>query len=93
MKTSVISLEKVGPAEYKVKAYNGVYIGDFLKKEDGYFDFWPDQKGGFWPSYMLRALAEKLDELNKPWDDDINKFFAEQEENNEPRNFGLDEEG
>lgn len=88
-----ISLEKVSPAEYKVKGHNGVYIGDFLRKEDGYFDFWPDLKGGFWPSYMLRALADKLDELNKPWDDDIKKYFSEQEENNEPRNFGLDEEG
>ena len=83
---SAISLEKVGLAEYKVFAHSGVYIGDFLMKEDGYFDFWPELKGGFWPSYMLRSLSDKLDELNKDWDKDIKKYFSEQEENNGSRN-------
>ena len=78
--TSVISLEKVGPAEYNVIYENGLQIGEFLMKEDGYFDFWPKLGGGYWPSYLLRDLANHLDVLNKPWDDEIKNYFNRQEE-------------
>lgn len=53
---------------------NGVYLGDVLQKEDGFYDFWPDRdvhRGGYWPAHMLRAIADKLDEMNKPWQDII----------------------
>lgn len=73
--TSVISVEKVGPAAYNVTAYNGSSMGEFLMKEDGYYAFWPDHREGYWPAYMLRALADKLDELNKEWDESTQQFF------------------
>ena len=47
---------------------NGVELGDVLAKEDGYYDFWPILNGGCWPSYLLRAIADLLDEKNKVWD-------------------------
>jgi hypothetical protein len=52
-------------------AANGVKIGQILAKEDGYYDFWPEHNGGYWPAYMLRAIADMLDTMNKPWDDQI----------------------
>lgn len=60
---------------YRVCAYNGVFIGEFLVKEDGYYDWWPEHpsQGGFWPAYMLHALATALDDLNKDWDDALRK--------------------
>ena len=78
--TSVISLEKVGPAEYKVLYENGIQIGEFLMKEDGYFDFWPKLGGGYWPSYLLRELANQFDILNQPIEDEIQNYFNKQKE-------------
>jgi hypothetical protein len=52
-------------------ASNGVKIGQILAKEDGYYDFWPELGGGYWPAYLLRAIADMLDTMNKPWDDQI----------------------
>jgi hypothetical protein len=55
---------------YHVHHENGVRLGDILAKEDGFYDFWPDYtqgRGGYWPAYILRELADKLDELNAPW--------------------------
>lgn len=62
-------LEKISDGEYKVYFGNGRHIGEFLRKEDGFFDYWPTQEAGYWPAYALRAIADKLDELNKDWAD------------------------
>jgi len=79
MQTS-LSLEKVNNNEYNVIHENGTQIGEFLKKEDGYFDFWPKLGGGYWRSCILRDLANHLDALNKEWDDEIANYFNEQKE-------------
>lgn len=77
--TSVISLEKVDHAGYKIFFKNGVFLGDLLIKEDGFYGFWPELRGGYWDSYVLREIADTLDELNAPWQKEIEKYFAEQE--------------
>jgi len=56
-------------------AMNDVFMGDVLMKEDGYYDFWPELRGGYWDSYSLRAIADMLDELNKDWHDSVQEFF------------------
>lgn len=83
--TSAISVEKVGPAEYKVTSSNGVHMGEFVCKEDGFFDFWPELRPGYWPSYMLRALADALDEINEPWEKILNLELVEHEPNSSVR--------
>lgn len=50
---------------------NGVFMGDFVCHEDGYYYYWPARRDGAMPGYVLRALADKLDEINKEWDDQI----------------------
>lgn len=70
----LISLSKI-EGGYRVEYENGVYLGDILAKEDGFYDFWPDLKGGYWPAYLLHVIADKLDELNKPWEDNIAVYF------------------
>lgn len=51
---------------------NNVFLGDIIQKEDGYYDFWPaDHNGGYWAAYVLRAIADVVDELNEPWDQQI----------------------
>lgn len=67
--------------EYNVTAYNGVSMGQFLMKEDGYYDFWPEDRAGYWPAHMLRALADELDKINKDWDKAMLLFFNSLERN------------
>lgn len=64
----LITIRKVDTGIYTVYAPNEVYMGEFIMKEDGYYDFWPEPKAGYWPSYMLRTLADLLDKLNEEWD-------------------------
>ena len=55
---------------------NGVLLGTILAKDDGYYDFWPlDYHGGYWPSHLMRAIADKLDEMNAPWEKEIDTYF------------------
>ena len=56
--------------------YNDVYLGDALMDVDGYYYFWFEEgKSGAWSDYGLKAIADKLQELNKDWNDKINKDF------------------
>jgi len=56
---------------YYVEYYNGLHIGEFERDVDGYYYYWPVQRAGSWPAVVLRAIADKLDELNEPWDTHI----------------------
>lgn len=55
---------------------NGVQLGEILMKEDGFYDFWPNLNGGHWPAHLLHAIAKKLDEMNAPWEKEIEAHFA-----------------
>jgi hypothetical protein len=63
---------------YKVYYENHVFVGEFIIKEDGFYDFWPEHpsKGGYWSSYILREIADKLDKLNAPYEKDLDEYFA-----------------
>jgi hypothetical protein len=44
----------------------GRRIGKFLMDESGQFCYYPDERLiGYWPSYQIRMIADKLDEINK----------------------------
>ena len=65
---------------YTVAWSNGVYLGDFAKDVDGYYYYWPSPyPNGSWPAYALRMIADKLDELNKEWDDEIRSYFEKED--------------
>lgn len=84
-----ITLEEVTKTHQKVFwGENGKYIGDFIVDDDGFFYFWPlKDNWGCWASYSLRAIADKLDELNQPWSDQIDQYFEEQRQNNIELNY------
>lgn len=67
----IVRIERSGDHWKVYYNANGVVLGDLMQKEDGFFDFWPTDRDGCWAAYVLRAIADKLDELNKPWDDII----------------------
>ena len=51
--------------------FNKKKLGAFVMQEDGYFGFYPDDLKGYWSSYSLRLIADKLDDVNRAWDDHI----------------------
>lgn len=57
---------------------NEVNLGTFEQDVDGYFYYWPKEKPGSWASYSLRLIADELDKINKEWDEEIKKYFDEQ---------------
>jgi len=57
---------------FSVLSTNGLRIGDVSRDVDGFYYFWP-HAFGCWGGHLLRTLADKLDELNKPWQDEITK--------------------
>jgi hypothetical protein len=55
---------------------NQKYLGDLIKEADGYYHWWMTVEclsRGSWPSYVLREIADKLDELNKEWDEEVRR--------------------
>lgn len=51
--------------------YNDVFLGATYQDESGYFNFYHNNNTGYWSAHSLRLIADKLDELNKEWDDYI----------------------
>lgn len=63
--TDNLSLEKVNDSLYKIK-FNNVYLGEFQRDVDGFFYYWQEESiQGCWNSFILKCLANSLDELNK----------------------------
>lgn len=56
---------------------NNHCLGDLCKLEDGYYQFFPsDTLGGCWSAYILREIADKLDELNDQLDQEVKRGLA-----------------
>jgi hypothetical protein len=51
-----------------------IYSKDFITLEDGYQYYWVDGKGAI-SQAELRKIAAELDELNKPYDTEVNNYF------------------
>jgi hypothetical protein len=60
---------------------NGVSLGDLDCDLDGYYNFFPENRSGYWPAHVLRELADKLDALNKEWDQKVRAYHSGEEEN------------
>lgn len=73
-----MKIKKVDDHAFDAFAENGVKLGQLLREVDGYFVFYPELRGGFWPSYMLREISNKLEGLNAPWDKIISDYFDAQ---------------
>ena len=71
-----IVLEKLNQS-YKVLTDTGVELGSFQMDCSGSYGYCRNESlWGFESSYILRAIADKLDEVNKPLDDLQKVYFA-----------------
>lgn len=64
--------------EGKLYTETGVELGCIVRSDDGYYNYTPKHNGGLHDTYSLRLIADKLDEVNKPLDDSIASYFANQ---------------
>jgi hypothetical protein len=55
-----------------VRHPNGATLGRIYREIDGYYVFvtWVS---GYWESPLLRAIADKLDEMNAEWDEEVRR--------------------
>lgn len=62
-----------------------VVLGQLVATESGHYEFLPDlSKGGYWPSYLLREIANEVDRKNADWDAEIARYFADHPEREKP---------
>lgn len=74
-----IKLEKVNEKIYNVITSTDLNIGTFKLDVDGYYHFWnTDCIKGSWSSYSLRLIADKLEELNKPYKESIDNYLEKE---------------
>ena len=77
-----LKYENAGSQEIRVLTPNNTVVGFLIMDVDGYFYFWPSNEG-CWSAHMMRTIANKLDEVNKKWDDHITEYFSNKENSNE----------
>lgn len=77
----MIELKEVGGGVYDVYSMKYPYgtlghrIGEFVRMDDGFYIYEPSSPGSY-PAHLLRAIADKLDEMNKDWIDQLDAYFA-----------------
>jgi hypothetical protein len=78
----ILKLQEINESKYEVLLNsNSKLVGYFIQQIDGYFHFsLPDPNSEVWSDYVLLELGSKLKELNKPWDDYLQKKFKNEEE-------------
>lgn len=70
---------QINQQKYNVLTPNNHLIGELIMDVDGYFYFWPNNSG-CWSSNIMHSIANKLDEVNKQWNDHINQHFSRESE-------------
>ena len=53
-------------------------FNEIILLDDGFYCFWPQEPGAF-SSWQLRIIADELDRLNKPINDELDKLFKDAE--------------
>lgn len=86
VKTANLKLEKVSKFVYKAFTLNNKYLGTFELDVDGNYHYWQDKSlNGAWSAYQLKAIADKLDEINKPYKETVDEYFNQERRDREER--------
>lgn len=82
-----LKLEKLNKT-YSVLTDSNKVLGSFQLDIDGFYYFYEDsQLTGCWGAWELRKIADLLDEVNKPYNDELNKYFKNEKENTVKSSF------
>jgi hypothetical protein len=65
----MVKFTKQSENDYLIVFENGICLGHLLKEVDGYFVYYPETRGGFMESWIMRIIADKMDDLNRDWDE------------------------
>ena len=79
------------PDSYWLEFYNGVKSVDLIRFEDGFWYYLSEQDGAT-SSYCLREIADILDQMNKPYEDEMNAYFDREESKGATQHGETDEE-
>ena len=74
---------KPAPTQFVQQVFiNSHLLGTFEMLDDGYWHYAMPRVGvnGLIASHILRELADKLDELNEPWDRIVHQQLSRKEE-------------
>lgn len=71
-------LKTESDARYEVY-FNGQHLGYFYLEVDGFYVFVPKDDIGYWNEFNLRMIADKLEELNKKHNEEIELYFKHNE--------------
>jgi len=72
-----LTIEPINEHQHKV-LFGERIIGNFIMDVDGYYYFVYDTtQNGLWTSYSLRMVADLLDEINKPHEENIKEYFKQ----------------
>jgi len=70
-----LTTEPINDHHHKV-LFGERLIGYFIMDVDGYYYFdYVTTPNGLWTSYSLRMVADLLEEMNKPYDDNVKEYF------------------
>lgn len=59
---------------------DGVPVGRLLMDVDGFFYYWPSMNlSGCYASYILHEIADTLDELNREWEEQLERDFNKEQ--------------
>jgi len=70
----MLTVRELNNGAYRVH-YGGSseHLGLIYKEVDGFYVFNVRNNNGFWDAYIMRLIADKLDEMNKDYADLVNK--------------------
>jgi hypothetical protein len=60
---------------YVVTYENGVVMGELAQDVDGCYYWYPELRGGFISAWVLLSIGNKLNELNEPYEKELEEFF------------------
>lgn len=72
-----LDITKVSDYQYQL-SFNGKVLGEAERDVDGFYYWWPNKDlQGCTSSWVMRAIADHLDALNKPYEDHLSEYFSE----------------
>ena len=84
------AVEFDGSNHRRVITETGVNIGMFYLDVDGSYYYESREGGGYFGAHTLRDIANLLDEINVPYDEQVKEYFRK-ERQNEEKDYLVDE--